>query len=306
MTILLRVLETALPVLAALLLGMFCREKQFLTRDNIEGLKKVVINLTLPFVLVNAFATAEYSFTTLLQPLLVFLLCCAGLVLGRLLSKLLKLPGKLPAYLCGGFEAGMLGYALFVLLFPQDSTANFAILDLGQTLFVFTLYKGLLSGKDSGKALVRDILISPIIWAIVAGVILGATGLYAAMGRWGVSGVLDSLTSFISAPTGMIILLVVGYDLDLKQIKWKDTVGLIALRLVTMAAVLALVLAFDKFVLGSVIHTGAIILMFLLPPPYVLPIFSTDESQRARLSSAISALTLVTMILFAVMAAVLA
>lgn len=301
MAILIRVLETALPVLAALLLGMFCREKQFLTRDGIAALKKVVINLTLPFVLVNAFATAEYSFTTLLQPLLVFLLCCAGLVLGRIFSKLLKLPGRLPVYLCGGFEAGMLGYALFVLLFPQDSTASFAILDLGQTLFVFTLYKGLLSGKDSGKALVRDILVSPIIWAICAGVLLGATGLYKAMGSWGVAGILDSLTAFLSAPTGMIILLTVGYDLVLKEIKFKDTARYIILRLVAMAILLAVLMVLNRTVLGGMIHEGAAVLMFILPPPYVLPIFADDPTQRTALSSALSALTLTTIVLFAVM-----
>ena len=60
MTTLIRVIETALPVLAALLLGMFCREKKFLTRDAIDALKKVAVNLTLPFVLLNAFATADY------------------------------------------------------------------------------------------------------------------------------------------------------------------------------------------------------------------------------------------------------
>ena len=303
MTTLIRVLETALPVVAALLLGMFCREKQFLTRDGIEALKKVVINLTLPFVLVNAFATAQYSITTLLQPLLVFLLCCAGLILGRLLSKVLGLPGKLPAYLCGGFEAGMLGYALFVLLFPQDSTAEFAILDLGQTLFVFTLYKGLLSGKDNGKALVRDILVSPIIWAICAGVLLGATGLYKAMGRW--SGIIDSLTSFLSAPTGMIILLTVGYDLVLKEIKLKDTARYIILRLVAMTVLLAILIGLNRTVLGGMIHEGAALLMFILPPPYVLPIFADDPTQRTTLSSALSALTLTTIILFAVMTLVL-
>ena len=41
MTALIHVIETALPVLAALLLGMFCRETQFLTRDGVDTLKKV-------------------------------------------------------------------------------------------------------------------------------------------------------------------------------------------------------------------------------------------------------------------------
>jgi len=305
MTVLIRVIETALPVVAALLLGMFCREKNFLSREGVDALKKVVINITLPAVLVNAFATAQYSLSSLTIPVSVFLLCCLGLVLGKVLSGMLKL-GRLPAYLATGFEAGMLGYALFALLYPNESASKFAILDLGQTLFVFTVYKALLSGKSGRQAVVKDILTSPIIWAIVAGVLLGATGLYGLMEKAGISGVLNSLTSFLSAPTGMIILLVVGYDLDLRQIRWKDTIGFIFLRVFTMGVVLALVLLLNKYVLDSVIHVGAITLMFLLPPPYMLPIFSTDESQSVRLSSAISALTLVTMILFAVMAAVIA
>ncbi len=301
MTTLIRVIETALPVLAALLLGIFCREKQFLDRSGVDALKKVVINLTLPAVLVNAFATATYSAETLISPLLVFLLCMAGLGLGWIMSRLLKLPGRLPAYLAGGFEAGMLGYALFALLFPEDSASNFAILDLGQTLFVFIPYKAMLSGKSGRKAVVKDILMSPIIWAIVAGVLLGATGLYGAMTAWGVSGILDSLTSFISAPTGMIILLTVGYDLVLKEIKWKDTARYIVLRLVSMAILLAVLLVLNRTVLNGIIHEGAAMLMFILPPPYVLPIFADDPSQRTAISSALSALTLVSLLLFAVM-----
>lgn len=305
MIVLLSVIETVLPVLLALVVGMMCREKNFLSREGIDALKKVVINITLPAVLVNALATAQYDRASIIVPAVIFLACCLALVIGIGLAKLMKL-GKLPAYLATGFECGMLGYALFALLFPDEATSHFAIPDLGQTVFVFTLYKALLSGKSGKKAVVRDIITSPIIWAIVAGVLLGATGLYGAMETVGISSVLNSLTSFISAPTGMIILLVVGYDLDLRQIKWKDTAGFIILRLVTMAVLLAIVLGLNEYVLNGVMHTGAIILMFLLPPPYVLPIFSTDESQRARLSSAISALTLVTMILFAVLAAFIA
>jgi hypothetical protein len=102
----------------------------------------------------------------------------------------------------------------------------------------------------------------------------------------------------------MIILMAVGYDLDLKEIRWKETGRFIALRLISMAVLLGILLLVNRFVLGGVIHVGAAVLLFLLPPPYVLPIFSDEEDQRARLSSAISALTLVTMILFAVMAVV--
>ena len=301
-----RVIEAALPVLLALAIGMLCRKKQFLSRDGVDTLKKVVVNITLPAVLVNAFATAEYQRSTLVIPLVMFLLCCAGLLLGKLLARLLRLPGRLSPFLATGFEAGMLGYALFTLLYPKESTAQFALLDLGQVLFVFTLYKGLLSGRQGRKALVKDAVTSPVLWAILVGVLLGATGLYAAMGRIGVSGILDSVTDFVSAPTGMIILLTVGYDLVPEEIPWKETFRFILLRLLVMAVLLGVLLGLNRTVLHGAVHEGAAMLMFLLPPPYVLPVFANEPAQRVQISAALSALTIVSLVLFALLSVGLA
>ena len=296
-----RILQTALPVLAALALGVLCRKLNFLTRDGVDTLKKVVVNLTLPAVVFAAFATAEYSLQTIAIPVLVFLLCCAGLGLGKLLARLLRLPGRVTPYLAGGFEAGMLGYALFALLFPQESSARFAILDLGQTLFVFTLYKALLSGGKETKSLWKDIVNTPILWGTFAGLLVGATGLFAWMTRNGSAAVVTSLTDFLSAPTGMMILLAVGYDLDFAQIRWRETARFVVLRLAAMAILFAVLLLVNRTLLHGIIFEGAALLLFILPPPYVLPIFADEPSQRAQISSALSALTVVTLLLFAVM-----
>lgn len=296
-----RILQTALPVLAALALGVLCRKLNFLTRDGVDTLKKVVVNLTLPAVVFAAFATAEYSLQTIAIPVLVFLLCCLGLVLGRLLARLLRLPGRVTPYLAAGFEAGMLGYALFALLFPQASSARFAILDLGQTLFVFTLYKALLSGGKETKSLWKDIVNTPILWGAFAGLLVGATGLFAWMTRNGSAAVVTSLTDFLSAPTGMMILLAVGYDLDFAQIRWRETARFVVLRLAAMAILFAVLLLVNRTLLHGIIFEGAALLLFILPPPYVLPIFADEPSQRAQISSALSALTVVTLLLFAVM-----
>lgn len=296
-----RILQTALPVLAALALGVLCRKLNFLTRNGVDTLKKVVVNLTLPAVVFAAFATAEYSLQTIAIPVLVFLLCCLGLVLGRLLARLLRLPGRVTPYLAAGFEAGMLGYALFALLFPQASSARFAILDLGQTLFVFTLYKALLSGGKETKSLWKDIVNTPILWGTFAGLLVGATGLFGWMVQNGSAAVVTSLTDFLSAPTGMMILLAVGYDLDFAQIRWRETARFVVLRLAAMAILFAVLLLVNRTLLHGIIFEGAALLLFILPPPYVLPIFADEPSQRAQISSALSALTVVTLLLFAVM-----
>jgi predicted permease len=199
----------------------------------------------------------------------------------------------------------MLGYALFVLLFPRESSAKFAILDLGQTLSVVSLRKNPLAGKTELKAIGRDMATTPILWAVLFGVILGATGLYKSLGTWGVGGILDSVTSFVSAPTGMIILLTVGYDLVLKEIPWKKTAGLIALRLGVMAVILALMILINRTLLGGVMFEGAAVLMCILPPPYVIPVFADEPGERVQIASALSALTLITIVLFAAYSVIL-
>ena len=297
------VLQTALPVFLALMLGMLCRSKGFLSREGVDALKKVVLNITLPAVLFQAFATTQYTVDTLILPVTMFGICCLALALGFLITKLSGNQSRLSPFLASGFEAGMLGYALFALLFPGESASRFAILDLGQTLFVFTLYKVLLSGKRDWRAIGRDMLTSPILWAVAAGVVTGASGLYQALGS--VSGILDSVTGFISAPTGMIILLTVGYDLVLGDIPWKKTAGAIAMRLGVMAVCLGVLLGLNRWVLGGAIFPGAAILMVLLPPPYVIPVFADEPAERVQIASALSALTLVTIVLFAVYSIVL-
>ena len=298
------VLETALPVFLALAMGMLCRKKKFLSRDGVDALKKVIINLTLPFALFSSFATAQYTLNSLIVPVIIFVICCIMLGLGFLVVRVSHMPSKLAPFLASGFEAGMLGIPLFGLLFPGKAS-EFAILILGQEIFVFTLYKMLLTGKTSPKAILKDFITSPTLIAVVLGLIVGATGLFDKLGDWGVEGIVTSITSFLSAPTAMIILLTVGYDLVLKEIPWKKTIGMVGMRVGIAGAMLAVLILLNRTVLNGMIFEGAAVLLFMLPAPYVIPVFADEPSERVQISSSLSALTLVTMVLFAVFSIVL-
>ena len=297
---LISVISTALPVFLALAMGMMCRSKGFLTRDGVDTLKKVIINLTLPFVLFNSFATAEYSLSALILPVIIFLICTAMLALGFVWVKVSKSGSKVAPFLASGFEAGMLGFSLFALLFPDQSASKFAMLVLGQEIFVFTLYKMLLTGKTSPKAILNDFMTSPTLIAVVLGLIVGASGLYDCFRSWGVSTIIESVTSFISAPTGTIILFAVGFDLVLKEINWKKTGNMVAMRLVIAGVMLGLLVLLNRTVLNGMIFEGAAVMLFILPSPFIIPIFTDAAEERVQISSALSALTLITMLLFAV------
>ena len=298
------ILQKALPVFVMLALGMLCCRKRILSREGISAMKTFAVNITLPAVMFSAFASAEYSVRSLLVPLVMFFICVLMLLAGMLGCRLLRISGKLSPYLATGFEAGMLGYALFALLFPQEATASFAIVDLGQVLFVFTLYKALLAGRGGLKGVMKEALHAPTVWAILTGILFGASGMYSALKPSGISGVMDAVADFVAAPTSAVILLTIGYDLASGTIRWHKTMRLAALRLVVAVTALGAALLMDRFVLGGLMHTGALVLMFVLPPPYVLPVFADVEEERADVSSTLSALTVISLILFMVLAAV--
>lgn len=300
MGIVISVLETALPVFVMLAIGMLFRNKHFISPEGIDTLKKVVVNLTLPFALFNAFATADYTMSAVVIPAVIYVTCGMMLTLAFLAAKLQKSASKLAPFVSTCFEAGMLGLPLFALLFPNENISHFAILMLGHDLFVFTLYKTLLVGKNDLKAILKDMFTSPTLIGVLLGLFVGATGLYDLLYKWGVGGVLDSVTNFVSAPTAAVILLCMGYDFVPKEIPWKKTLKLIAVRLMIAAIILTALIFLNRAVLGNVMFEGALIILFILPPPFIIPVLANEPAERSEISASLSAMTLLTMLLFAV------
>lgn len=301
-----QIINTVLPVVLMLLIGMICRHRTLLTRDGISALKSVVVNITLPAVMLNAFAAMSYSGKNVILTLMMFVICLIAWLLGKAVKNVLHMESRFIPFLTTGFEAGMLGYSLFTLLYGSEKIGEFASIDLGQVLFVFTLYKILLGmdgqEKISSKQLVSEMLHSPTVIAIIAGVLLGATGIYQALQPSGISTMIDACTDFISAPTSAIILLSIGYDLTLNDIPWAAVGKAAALRLIIMLILRVI----SGFIVGAVGMGGsldqALNVMFILPPPYVLPVFADDERQRAYISSSLSVTTVITIIGFIVLA----
>ena len=225
--------------------------------------------------------------------------CGVMLALAFLAAKLQKGTSKLSPFVSACFEAGMLGLPLFSLLFPEENVSHFAMLMLGHDLFVFTLYKTLLVGKSDLKAIVKDMFTSPTLIGVLLGLAVGATGLYGQLHKWGVGGVLDSVTSFVSAPTAAMILLCMGYDFVPGEIPWKKTVKLIVVRLLIAAIVLAGLIFLNRSLLGGMMFEGALIMLFIAPPPFIIPVVANEPAERAEISATLSAMTLLTMVLFA-------
>ncbi len=304
----LRVLEMILPVLLMMFIGMFCARKKILSREGIAAIKKVAVNVSLPAVMFLAFLRAEYSTKTLLIPLLVFLLCLLGMALGYLALHFFPGQNRYLPFLTTGFEAGMLGYTLYAILYGENVSA-FAAVDLGQVLFVFTIYKLLLSRRSSNVVtgektkVLSEIFQSPIIIAIFSGILMGASGLFAMPGNQGVASVITTAASFVAAPTSALILLSIGYDLISGPIQWDKAVKAVLIRLMIMFWLGAsLILLVRTLFAADAALERAIVLLFVLPPPFVVPVFADDPEERSNLASSLSISTLFTLLAFVMIA----
>ena len=86
--------------------------------------------------------------------------------------------------------------------------------------------------------------------------------------------------------------------------RWTKAVLGMLIPVAVMAVLLGIFVLLDKTILPGQIFFGAAVLMLILPPPYVIPVFADEPKERVQIASALSALTLVTMILFGVLSVV--
>lgn len=78
----LQILSTILPVILLLGIGIICRRYNLINRTGIDTLKFVVVNIALPAVLIQAFATMEYGVKNILLTLSLYGACILAWGLG--------------------------------------------------------------------------------------------------------------------------------------------------------------------------------------------------------------------------------
>ena len=302
----LSVLEMVFPIVLLLGLGTLCRRKQILTPDGLAGLKSIVGNVCLPVVLFNAFFTAHYSLSVLLTFLTVYLGFGAALLAGFALRKLAAPHGKFFPFLLTSAEGGMLGYALYGVLMGEQS--GFAVVDLGQTVFAYTAFLGTLTLVDgqtpSAGKLLRNIITNKCCIGMALGIALGVVG----VGGWVLAspaaGLVTGTISAITAPTSALVLLIVGYELELDKKLLRPVAVTVLTRLALMGGLFVLV----SFVIFRIIPYDpalqiALMVLYALPAPFIIPLFADVGSEGKYISTSLSVHTLCTVLLFAAIAA---
>lgn len=269
--------------------------------SGLAGIKNVIGGVMLPVTLFNAFMTAEYN----LRVVVVFLVVFAGFGIaigaGFLLRPFVKPYGKFLPFLLASAEGGMLGYALYGLVVGSQS--GFAVVDLGQTVFAYTVWLGLLTSVDGGKveakALLKNMFSNKCFVGMALGIVAGATGIGSMIMGTVAGGVIGASINMITAPISALVLLMVGYELNLKMELIIPVVKTIVLRLLIMGVLLLAsnLIIFNVFAFDKNLEI-ALMVLYALPAPFIIPIFSEVGEDGEYVATSLSVHTLVTVVLF--------
>jgi hypothetical protein len=273
-------LAKVLPILLLFGLGALLRRRELLRPTTIDDLRRLVVNVTLPAALFLTFLRVTLQPEYALVVVSVFTACVAVLAAGPLVGRLVALPsGLLPALLTG-FEAGMVGYAIYGAVFGPENLYRFAIVDIGQVVFVFFVLATWLTRRESGqRTRLRDTAAAfartPVILAIAAGMAGSALSLGAPLDESPVGDAALRTVGLVGAMTTPLICIVIGYATRLRR----DALGApVRTVVVRMTIWVALALAFNAVVIDGLLHLdrlfqAAVMTMAVLPPPFVIPLY---------------------------------
>jgi hypothetical protein len=310
-----------LPVLLLVGLGALFRRTDFLSAGAIDGLRKLVLNVTLPAALFLAFLGTEMEAKYAVIVISVFGACLLMLALGPWLRRGAGVRSEAMPSLMAGFEAGMIGYALYSAIFGAENLYRFAVVDLGQVLFVFFVLAPVVMRWASGQAppiseTAAAFVKTPVIIAIVAGVAGSLLGLAEplesnALGSAG----LETL-SMLAAVTTPAIAIVIGYSTSFSAGSLSDPVKTLAVRLPIwiVAAALFNWLVIDMWLGLDRLFQAAVMTMAVLPPPFVVPLYMarargrdvSDDPDHDYLANTLSLATIVTLVLITIVGVVYA
>lgn len=306
------VLETVLPVLVMLGLGMVFKKKNLLSRGCIDGLKFLVVKIMLPIAVFHGLATATYGGYTVISVGILFAVMLITFLLGFALRPLVEKPySKYLPFVVSVYEGGMIAYPLYASLVGVENLSLMVMIDISGLLFCFGIFCNVLEQMESGKkadakAILMTALKNPAFIATVLGVVVGLTGGVNALLASPAGGTYLAIKDILVAAMSPMILVVVGYEFELSRNSIKPCLKSILLRAVTQGIFAVLVILLLHLTVGqNQLLDIAIITYMSAPGSMSVVTFVKDEEAAKYLSSCTSLYMIITIIVYAVLASII-
>lgn len=306
-----RILEIILPVLVMLVLGMACRKLKLLTKSGIDNMKLLVTNIMLPVAIFHALATADYSVETWKLVGIMFIMLVVSFGVGFLLKPLMN--GEYRKYLpfmVSVYEGGLMAYPLYTSLCGQENLSQIAVLDIAGLLFGFSIYMGMLGQVENGekinaKKLCMSAFHTPAFIASVLGILAGLSKVVICLIDSPFGGAYLAVEGILTASVTAIILIVVGYSMELTRELIRPCLKTILMRVLLQTLMAIGVLwAVHLWIGDNMLLNLAIISYMSAPATFSMQTFLKKEEGSAYVSTTNSMYCMVSILVYIILAAV--
>ena len=304
-----KVLEIISPVLVMIILGILCRKWKLLNKNGIDNMKALVTNIMLPVAIFHALATSDYGAETAKLVGIMFIMLVVSFGIGFLMKPLMtENYRKYLPFMVSVYEGGSMAYPLYTSLCGQDNLSQIAVLDIAGLLFGFSIYMGMLGQTENGEKInVKNLAVSavktPAFIASVLGIIAGLTGVIKLLLASPAGGIYTSVESILTTALTAIILIVVGFSMELTPELFRPCVRTIVMRIVLQAVMIVCVLlAVHSFIGSNKLLDLAVITYMSAPATFSMQTFLKREDGSAYVSTTNSLYCIVSVVVYMILA----
>lgn len=304
-----KVLEIISPVLVMIILGILCRKWKLLNKNGIDNMKALVTNIMLPVAIFHALATSDYGAETAKLVGIMFIMLVVSFGIGFLMKPLMtENYRKYLPFMVSVYEGGSMAYPLYTSLCGQENLSQIAVLDIAGLLFGFSIYMGMLGQTENGEKInVKNLAVSavktPAFIASVLGIIAGLTGVIKLLLASPAGGIYTSVESILTIALTAIILIVVGFSMELTPELFGPCVRTIVMRIVLQAVMIVCVLlAVHSFIGSNKLLDLAVITYMSAPATFSMQTFLKREDGSAYVSTTNSLYCIVSVVVYMILA----
>ena len=304
-----KVLEIISPVLVMIILGILCRKWKLLNKNGIDNMKALVTNIMLPVAIFHALATSDYGAETAKLVGIMFIMLVVSFGIGFLMKPLMtENYRKYLPFMVSVYEGGSMAYPLYTSLCGQENLSQIAVLDIAGLLFGFSIYMGMLGQTENGEKInVKNLAVSavktPAFIASVLGIIAGLTGVIKLLLAGPAGGIYASVESILTTALTAIILIVVGFSMELTPELFRPCVRTIVMRIVLQAVMIVCVLlAVHSFIGSNKLLDLAVITYMSAPATFSMQTFLKREDGSAYVSTTNSLYCIVSVVVYMILA----
>ena len=303
------VAQVVAPIFVAIFLGMTAKRKNWLSPENVQGFQTFVMKIGLPCVVFNSCLTAQMGVESVSSMALV-LPCMLIATFWAFRARKKRFPYRnLPQLFCAQ-ETGMLGIPLFMILFGADQAYRMGILDLTQSVTaipVIALLSADAGENPSPADIAKKVIVSPLLLMSLLGLALNLSGAADWLNSVGIGPVITETTTFLSTPISALMIFAVGYNFSLEKGSRSTIFKISAIHFIGFA-LFCLLIQGALLLIPNVdaLTRWAILLYCTLPGSYLATGLGRTKDDYVMASGVCSILTVVSLLIFCVIAAMVA